>query len=229
MNTSRRRFVTSALGFTALTALGSGCADSEATDDEGPDLDDDATCTAEDTGPSKSFEPDQPRAACDPTPANIEGPYYRAGAPEREDIAPDTEGTTLEVSGRVFDTDCTPLADATVDIWQCDPDGRYDNDGSMPGLPDDVYLLRGKVKTDADGNYSFRTVVPGRYLNGGNFRPRHIHVKVSAPGLSVLTTQLYFDDDECNALDPWVREELMLVLEDDGDDKRASFDFYLPS
>ena len=67
MNTSRRRFVTSALGFTALTALGSGCADPEATDDEGPDLDDDATCTAEDTGPSKSFDPEQPRAACDPT------------------------------------------------------------------------------------------------------------------------------------------------------------------
>ena len=217
------------MGITAVAALRSlsACAEAEGADEDGLPEDDDATCTAEDTGPAKSFEPDRPRAACEATPDNAEGPYYRAGAPTREDIAPDIEGTVLEVSGGVFDTDCNPLAGATIDIWQCDPDGHYDNDGSMPGLPDDVYLLRGKVQTDADGNYSFRTVVPGRYLNGDSFRPRHIHIKVDAPGFSVLTTQLYFEDDECNEFDAWVRKELMLVLEDDGDGKRAAFDFYL--
>lgn len=217
------------MGITALASVAalSGCAGAEGGDQDGGPPDGDGTCTAEDTGPMKAIEADQPRAACEATPSNAEGPYYRAGAPVREDIAPDIEGTALEISGQVFDTDCNPLADATIDIWQCDPDGRYDNDGSMPGLPDDVYLLRGKVMTDADGNYSFRTVVPGRYLNGDNFRPRHIHIKVDAPGFSVLTTQLYFDDDECNEFDAFVLEDLILVLEDDGDGKRASFDFYL--
>ena len=41
----------------------------------------------------------------------------------------------------------------------------------------------------------FRTILPGKYLNGNSFRPSHIHFKISAPGFSTLTTQLYFEGD----------------------------------
>ena len=37
---------------------------------------------------------------------------------------------------------------------------------------------RGLVQTDAQGVFELTTLLPGRYLNGSLYRPRHIHVKV---------------------------------------------------
>ena len=51
------------------------------------------------------------------------------------------------------DADGKPLADANLDIWQADAEGRYS--GFMPGPPEGN--LRGQVRTDADGRYEFVT------------------------------------------------------------------------
>jgi len=69
--------------------------------------------------------------------------------------------------------------------------------------------------------------VPGRYLNGAQYRPAHVHVKVSAPGFLPLTTQLYFPGDPYNAVDPFTVCSLIMRVADEGGLKRASFDFVL--
>jgi catechol 1,2-dioxygenase len=165
---------------------------------------------------------------CTPTADNILGPYYRAGAPFADDLTtPDMEGTRFHLSGTVLDPDCQPIAGAVLDFWQADDDGSYDNDG-VNDPPAGEYVLRGKVATDAAGGYSLKTIIPGHYLNGNQYRPAHIHVRVSAPGFSSLTTQLYFEGDPYNDIDPFIIDSLIMLLSNVGDAKAAVFDFVLP-
>src|SRR5690606_35883591 len=125
--------------------------------------------------------PDGAPASCDPTEASIEGPYYKEGAPGRMVLVEeDMPGTRRTLTGRVLaEGTCAPLAGATVDVWQADSEGAYDEAG---------FRLRGVLETDGEGGYEIHTIVPGHYLNGDQYRPAHIHVKVSAPGHAPLTT-----------------------------------------
>ena len=51
--------------------------------------------------------------------------------------------------------------------------------------------------TSSSGEYLFRTIKPGLYPG----RTRHIHVKVKAPGLPTLTSQIYVLGEPQNAND----------------------------
>jgi protocatechuate 3,4-dioxygenase beta subunit len=119
------------------------------------------------------------------TSRNMEGPYYTAGSPERASlIEAGMGGIPVLIQGRVFNSDCQPLAGVKVDFWQADADGVYDNTG---------YTLRGHVLSGEDGSYAIETIAPGLYPG----RPAHIHVKVfAANGQELLTTQLYFPGSE---------------------------------
>jgi protocatechuate 3,4-dioxygenase beta subunit len=118
--------------------------------------------------------------ADEPTPALTEGPYFTPNSPLRRTIRPaGAGGTRLTLTGRVLRTNGRPITRALVDFWQADARGAYDNSG---------YRFRGHQFTDARGRYTLQTVVPGLYPG----RTKHIHVKVQAPGESVLTTQLFF-------------------------------------
>lgn len=176
-----------------------------------------------------ALDPSAPVATgCAATAANIEGPYYRAGAPVRGDLRdPGTLGVPLSVTGRVLSLDCrSALHHAELDIWQADSLGHYDNDGSAV-LPGNAFRLRGKVATDARGEYRFDSIVPGRYLNGARYRPAHIHVKVSAPGHVPLTTQLYFPGDPYNEGDPFLERSLIMDVSARPFGREACFDFVL--
>ena len=120
-------------------------------------------------------------------------------------------GTPLDLDGRVFES-CRPAPGATLDFWQADGDGRYDNSG---------YRLRGHQATGADGEYHLQTVVPGLYTG----RTEHIHVKVAIPGKPVLTTQLFFPGVAQNESDSIYRPELLVKLSDGGSGKIGTFDF----
>ena len=146
---------------------------------------------------------------------NIEGPFYKAGAPWRNVLAEKSvAGTPLVVAGRVLDTSGKPIAGAVLDVWQADGEGRYDNQG---------YTLRGRFKTDAAGHYELITVMPRFYkVSETAIRPSHIHVKANS-----LTTQLYFEGALYNDRDRYVRRSLMLRPTDHGRAKRATFDFVL--
>ena len=146
-----------------------------------------------------------PTPECHETEDNIEGPYYKPGAPERSLLVkPGQAGTRLTLAGHVLGAaaSCGAIAGAEVDLWHADAAGGYDNQG---------YGFRGKVHTGADGKFQFDTIIPGRYLNGPQYRPAHIHVKVrDKSGSLLLTTQLYFDGDPYNEVDPFIKASLIM-------------------
>ena len=108
---------------------------------------------------------------CAPTREDMEGPFYRPGAPIRQ-----STGRGLVVSGAVKSADsCAPVPAARIEWWQAGPSGHYDDEH------------RGALRTADDGTYRFETDSPPAYFG----RPPHIHVKVLAPGHRTLTTQLY--------------------------------------
>src|SRR3989442_3597043 len=70
-----------------------------------------------------------------------EGPYYKAGAPQRTSLlTTGVSGTPLVLSGYVVSRSCQPVANSKLDFWHADGGGNYDNSG---------YTLRGWQLTDA--------------------------------------------------------------------------------
>ena len=145
-----------------------------------------------------------------PTPADIEGPFYKAGAPARASLAePGSKAEKLVLSGVVRSADCKALSGVMIDFWQADADGAYDNQG---------YRYRGVVTTDTEGRYRLETNLPPPYMG----RPRHLHVKLQRPGGKVLTTQLYFPGESRGA-----DKALVVKLERRDGVQAAGFDFVL--
>ena len=153
----------------------------------------------------------------------IEGPYYIPGSPEFRSEATlpmrDGEsGTPFLFQGTVTDLGGDPVEDAQVELWHADDDGFYSQ--FAPGIPE--WNLRGTVRTGADGRFAFHTIKPAPYQipTDGScgaliaaagwhaWRPAHLHLKVSAPGKQLVTTQLYFaggqhvEDDVAQAVKP---------------------------
>ena len=109
--------------------------------------------------------------ACPPTKADMLGPFYVAGAPQRS-----RTGDGLTVQGAVRSArECKALPAATLEWWSANPRGDYDD------------AHRATQATDAQGRFEYVTDMPGKYPG----RPVHLHVKVTAPGHRPLVTQLY--------------------------------------
>lgn len=169
--------------------------------------------------PGEPAAPAAPPIDCTPgaalTPAQTEGPYYKADTPERTSlIEPGMTGTRLLLTGYVLNADCQPIANAWLDFWQADDAGEYDNAG---------YVMRGHQFTDAAGRYQLETVFPGLYPG----RTRHIHVKVQAPNGPVLTTQLYFPGEPANARDGIFNPALIADVQTTADGLRGTFNFVI--
>jgi len=154
--------------------------------------------------------------ACTLTEGNPQGPYYIAGAPNKEKLGDELEGLPLIISGQILNQNCDPVPEAIIDVWQTDSNGNY-------YFVD--FTLRGKIKADEHGQYTLETIFPGKYSEAGFMRPAHIHVKVSAPSLSAHTTQLYFEGDEHH--DFFVRPSLILKLDEKDGTKYSEFDFII--
>lgn len=151
-----------------------------------------------------------------PLPENIEGPYYKAGSPERGVLRDEnTVGTPLALTGYVYDTNCNPISRAWIDFWQTDGAGNYDNEG---------YLLRGHQYTDTNGRYYLTTVIPGEYPG----RTPHIHVKIKPTENSpIITTQLYIPNVEKNKTDTLFNEATLIDVADSDNGVKATYDFVL--
>ena len=145
------------------------------------------------------------------TPRTIEGPLYVAGAPlcdgfAKLDDGSDKDGRTLIMHGTVRNIDGQPLANAIVDVWHANTKGLY----SYFDQSQSDYNMRRRIRTDAQGNYKFESILPHGYgcppdgptqglldqLGRHGQRPAHIHFFISADDHRHLTTQINIAGDE---------------------------------
>ena len=143
------------------------------------------------------------------TETSLLGPFYREAAPQfgyGESIATRAKGPEMMLFGRVVNEAGEGVPHATVEIWQTDADGAYDLQVNNPEVMD----MRGQFRTDAEGRYAIRTLIPLGYSipmdgpvgamvraqNRHGFRPAHIHVLIGAEGYRELVTALYLGDDD---------------------------------
>ncbi|MFT5680139.1 MAG: protocatechuate 3,4-dioxygenase beta subunit [Myxococcota bacterium] len=211
------------LSSAGMAALGLGCTPKKASttsgDSASTDTDTDTDTTApSDTAPSDTAPSD---GTCAETSDNIEGPFYREDPPDRDmlDLYAD-KGTPVSLQGRVLDANCQPIPGAVLDFWQANPDGAYD-------LNTKEMRYYGRITADADGAWQFQSLVPGFYLNGTQYRPAHIHVKIILDGVTMLTTQLYFKGDPYIDIDPYVESDLIIDFTESDGALLGMFDFVL--
>jgi len=139
------------------------------------------------------------------TEATVLGPFYTDDAHEVEkgdSIASEGKGDYMFVEGVVKDLRGNHIPNATIDTWETDGNGQYDNQYESREEPD----CRGRLHSAEDGSYAFRAVVPVSYPvpNDGTvgemlrklgrhvYRPAHLHIRINAPGYEELITALYF-------------------------------------
>ena len=176
------------------------------------------------------------------TESSVLGPFYQEGAPDYEngaDLAEaETGGESVLVSGRVIDLEGAPIAGAVLDIWQTAPDAVY-----AAQVPAGSFNLCGRITTEDDGRYWFRTRKPVSYTVPGdgpvgamleaagrhNWRPAHIHFLLSAAGYETLVTQLFTDDDPYLDTDAvfGVKDSLVVHYEPGEEGLRLDHDFVM--
>ncbi|QQN73539.1 protocatechuate 3,4-dioxygenase subunit alpha [Croceicoccus sp. YJ47] len=109
-------------------------------------------------------------------------------------------GEPIELVGIVRDAEGTPVADAMIEIWQANAEGRYrsEDDARDDAAIDPHFVGFGRSSTSDDGAYRFRTIMPGRVPGpDGTLQAPHIAVSVFARGvLNRLATRVYFAGSE---------------------------------
>src|SRR5580700_8449630 len=130
-------------------------------------------------------------------------------------------GQHIVLSGRVFEDGNRPILNAIVEIWQPDSNGvfRHPLDPRFHEA-DPGFFGWGRARTDADGRYSFRTVMPG-----GGARCPHVNLMILAIGLTRRLVTTVFFAETSNSVrdpvvdcvtDPAVRERMLARREKDG-------------
>jgi len=149
--------------------------------------------------------------------------------PSAKAIAAGRRGQRLLISGTVYAADCTtPLAGASLRVWQTNADGEY---GPGHGSEDlRCCYLQGALRTDAGGRYEFQTVMPGHYKGENPPPPAHIHFEVGHPDARGLMTELLFAGDPSLGLGsaPGQVAQLSRVAGSDPPLLHARFDIILP-
>jgi protocatechuate 3,4-dioxygenase alpha subunit len=141
------------------------------------------------------------------TPFQTLGPFFDFGVvlPDGDVVAkPGSSGRPIVIEGAVRDGRGDVLPDALVEIWQANAAGKYRHPADRQERPlDPAFDGFGRVATNARGEFTFRTIVPGRVPGpAGKLQAPHLAVGVLARGvLTRLITRLYFEDEPANAED----------------------------
>ncbi|KAG1802255.1 Intradiol ring-cleavage dioxygenase [Suillus plorans] len=167
---------------------------------------------------------------------SVLGPFYTEDAADvdfGESIASEGKGDYMYVEGRILTTDGQPIPNAVIETWETDDHGFYDTQYADRSHPD----CRGRLRSDDDGKFGYRAVVPVAYpipgdgpvgellllLGRHNMRPNHLHMMVEAPGFHKLVTAFY--PDGCDYLRSdcvfGVKKSLVVNLKDVVDDEET--------
>lgn len=122
---------------------------------------------------------------------------YKNQRLEPIDTLPDFKQTEpkLKLTGTVFEKDGkTPAENVILYIYQTDRNGIYATKGNEKGWAKRHGYIRGWIKTDKSGKYTFYTFRPASYPNGAE--PEHIHITIKEPKKNeYYIDEFVFDDD----------------------------------
>lgn len=101
----------------------------------------------------------------------------------------------LKITGTVFHNDGkTPVQGVILYIYHTDRTGIYPKKGNETGWAKRHGYVRGWIKTDQNGHYTFYTFRPVAYPDGTE--PEHIHLTVKEPDKNeYYLDEFVFDDD----------------------------------
>ncbi|HEV3332439.1 MAG TPA: protocatechuate 3,4-dioxygenase subunit beta [Bryobacteraceae bacterium] len=119
---------------------------------------------------------------------------------------PRAMGQLISVSGHVTDEDGAPLTGAVIEIWQANAAGKYVHELDRHEAPIDPHFIgEGRLVTDAEGQYQFRSIKPGAYPvmeSDWWWRPPHIHFSIFGPTwMNRFVTQIFFPGEPLNESD----------------------------
>jgi protocatechuate 3,4-dioxygenase, alpha subunit len=146
------------------------------------------------------------------TPSQTVGPFLSIVLPwpDGPELVADGTPGAIRLVGRVVDGLGEPVPDGLIEIWQADPDGRFDHPDDPRGASArDGFRGFGRCPTDAAGEFWFRTVKPcPRPTEDGRVEAPHLDMSVFARGLlHRLVTRIYFPDETAaNSADPVLAE-----------------------
>lgn len=93
----------------------------------------------------------------------------------------DEPGQWMKISGQVFKSDGKTPADGVIlYVYHTNAKGLYERRGDETGNGRRHGYLRGWMKTNAQGEYQFKTIKPGAYPN--RREAAHVHITVLEPG-----------------------------------------------
>jgi len=104
-------------------------------------------------------------------------------------------GPKLIVQGTIYKRDGkTPAPNVILYLYHTDQSGIYPTHENETGWAKRHGYLRGWIKTDASGRYTFYTLKPAAYPN--NKIPAHLHATIKEPDTNAYWIDEYlFDDD----------------------------------
>ena len=113
-------------------------------------------------------------------------------------------GKHILLAGRVFEEGNVGVLNAIVEIWQADANGVFAHPlDPRSAEADPGFFGWGRARTDQEGRYQFRTILPGPSREDGAVRCPHINVMVLAIGLTRrLVTTAFFSDTPDPVDDP---------------------------
>ena len=154
-----------------------------------------------------------PSLALAALPAMTEGPFYPSAAWRARELdwdadltrvarsaagdPPRAAGEWLDLGGNVVDGRGRTVDGAEIEIWQCDVHGSYRHPRGAQSRVDAAFQGFGSTRSDAQGRYRFRTILPVPYPG----RTPHIHVRLRHPSFGELTSQLFIAGDPGNERD----------------------------
>jgi len=119
-----------------------------------------------------------------------------AGSSER------ANGQMIILKGRVLDSSCVPIGDATVEIWQPNWLGIYQNESKDYAKFDKNFLGSGSMITSNLGHFFFTTIMP----KSANGRAPHIITHIRHRDFADFETQLFFAEQFANNSDPMLKK-----------------------
>ena len=142
------------------------------------------------------------------TPSQTIGPFFDFGlffGGENVLVTDQTRGERIYIKGRLLDGDGNPVPDGMIEIWQADAQGHHNHPADpQHDKADKHFRGYGRSDTVDDGQFSFKTVKPGRVAwDEKQQQAPHVNVLVFARGmLTQALTRLYFSDETSNESDP---------------------------